>query len=99
MVTNKGKARAKLENVPQDKGFYCHDGRVAKNLEELAAALRQMGEETFRYHANESKNDFSNWVRDVIADATLAKQLKQASSREAAARAVETKLNWLKARR
>jgi len=87
-----------LENVPQDKVFWCYDGRVVRNMNELAAALREMSEETFHYHATGEKNDFSNWVRDVIGDATLANQLQKAANSAASARKVELRLAWLKQR-
>ena len=98
MVTNKEIYQSWLVNVAQDKAFWRHDGGVVKNLDELAAALRAMSEETFRYHATVDKNDFSNWVRDVIGDATLANQLQKAMTQATAARKVETRLGWLKAR-
>ena len=53
----------RLGNVSQEKQFWCHDGRYLKNLKELEAALEQKAEETFRYHANDAKSDFNNWVR------------------------------------
>jgi len=37
-----------------------------------------MNEETFGYHSNETKSDFSNWVKDVIGDEKLAADLKRA---------------------
>lgn len=98
MVTKKGAARSWLGDVSQDRVFWCQDGRALKNLDELAAALREMAEETFRYHAAGDKNDFSNWVRDVIGDATLAKELQKAITRSTAAQKVVTRLGWLRAR-
>jgi len=98
MVIKKEVARLYLADVPQDKVFWCQDGRVLKNLEELAVALREMSEETFRYHTIGDKNDFSNWVRDVIGDMTLAKQLEKTTIQTTAAGRVETRLDWLKSR-
>jgi hypothetical protein len=98
MVTNKETYQSWLANVAQDKVFWCHDGGVVKNLDELVAALRAMSDETFRYHATVDNNDFSNWVRDVIGDRTLANQLQKAMTQATAARKVETRLGWLKAR-
>jgi len=100
MVTKTKKELAELwlRDVPQDKVFWFHDGRMAKNLDELATTLREMTEETFHYHANGDKNDFSNWVRDVVGDVTLANQLQKATTQATAARKMETRLNWLRAR-
>jgi len=96
MVTKKGLAKSWLGDVPHDKVFWCRDGRMLKNLDELAIALRKMSEETFRYHVTGDKNDFSNWVRDVIGDLTLAKDLQKAAPHTTAAETVEKRLGWLR---
>ncbi|MFP3879592.1 MAG: DUF5752 family protein [Dehalococcoidia bacterium] len=87
-----------LRDVPENKAFWFHNGRTAKNLAELASALREIREETFEHHVLGDRNDFSNWVKDVIGDVTLANQLQKAATQAAAARRVETRLDWLKAR-
>lgn len=81
-------ARARLADVAQEKQFWCADGRVLKNLPELKTALEQMSEQTFRYHSNETKSDFSNWVRDVIGDDKLSRDLQKSQTRAQAAKAV-----------
>ena len=96
-ITIKKLNRSWLGDATDDKLFWCHDGRVLRNLDELAAALNEMAEETYLYHANIEKNDFSNWVRDVIGDATLAGQLTKAATQKAAARKVDMRLGTLRA--
>ena len=98
VMTKKNVARLWLENVPQDKVFWCHDGMVVRNMDELVAALRDMSEETFCYHATGEKNDFSAWVGDVVGDVTLANQLKKAADSATSARKAELRLAWLKQR-
>ncbi len=73
----KAMAQARLADVPEDKRFWCCDGRVLLNLMELEVALREMSDEAFRYHSNEEKADFSNWVRDVIGDEKLSRDLQE----------------------
>jgi len=97
-IISKSAAKARLGDVTEEKRFWCHDGRYLKNLEELKAALEQMPEETFRYHSNEAKTDFSNWVRDVIGDEKLAKDLLGSASAAQAAQSVAERINWLKSR-
>jgi hypothetical protein len=92
-------ARGWLADVPEDKAFWCTDGRVMKNLNELEKALLEMSDETFRYHANESKNDFSNWIQDVIGDVQLADNLRRNTTRTEAAQSIATRIAWLKARK
>ena len=95
---SKSAAKARLGDVPEEKRFWCHDGRYLKNLEELEIALEQMTEETFRYHSNEAKTDFSNWVRDVIGDEKLAKDLLNSTVPAQAAQSVADRVIWLKNR-
>lgn len=77
-----------LSDVAADKVFLCHDGRVMKNLDELSVALREMSEDTFRYHVTADRNDFSKWVEDVIGDPELSAVLKNSSTRSQAGKLV-----------
>ncbi|MBI4295835.1 MAG: hypothetical protein HY667_01815 [Chloroflexi bacterium] len=86
----------RLADVPPDKRFYCNDGRIFNNLEDLASALKVMSDDTFRYHANESKNDFSNWISDVIGDGKLARDLRKVTSCVDAARIVADRVAYYK---
>ena len=85
--------RAWLGDVPEEKVFWCHDGRVVKNMAELAGAIKEMNNDTFEYHLNSDKNDFSTWVRDVIGDTTLAGQLARVASQATALRKVEMRVS------
>jgi hypothetical protein len=67
-VVTKAVSKSWIADVPEDKVFWGHDGRVMKNLEGLGAALREMTDATFRYHVTEGRNDFSKWIQDVIGD-------------------------------
>ena len=89
-------AQRMLGDVPQDKRFWCSDGRVLKNLSDLEAAFKEMSEETFQYHSNEAKSDFSNWVRDVVEDEKLSKDLQKSTTRAAAAKSVASRIAWLR---
>jgi len=88
-------AEKRLGDVSQEKQFWCHDGRYLKNLQELEAALEQMEEETFRYHVNETKSDFSNWVRDVIGDEKLSRDLQKSTTRTQTAKKVSERIALL----
>ena len=94
----KAVAEQRLGNVPEEKRFWCHDGRYLKNLEELQVVLEQMTEETFSYHSNETKSDFSNWVSDVIGDDKLSRDLRKSTTRAQAAKCVADRVKWLKAK-
>jgi hypothetical protein len=79
-------------NAPQGNEFVLQDGRALGNVRELALALRDMSEATFAFHANETKNDFAYWVRDVFADSKLTNELFRATTREEAADKIEERL-------
>ena len=85
-----------LADAPQEKQFWCSDGRFLKNLPELAEALAEMSDETFFYHSNDSKSDFSKWVGDVIGDEELSGDLKKNRNRVKAAKAVADRVRWLR---
>ena len=94
-VINQETAKRMLGDVPQGREFYCSDGKVLKNLAELGSALTEMSEETFGYHSNATKTDFSNWIKDVVVDEKLAEDLKGVS-RVRAAKAVADRIVWLR---
>lgn len=88
----KEEAQRFLANVPEEYVFRCHDGKVIRNMRELAEALTGMTDETFGYHSNIDKRDFSCWVRDIIRDEKLARDLEDAPNRTVAAGYVATRI-------
>ena len=88
-------AKKMMARVSKEHVFRCCDGRSLKNMEELENAFNTMADETFSYHSNGEKSDFSNWVRDVIKDEKLARDLSKAGSRSQAAKSVKSRLTFL----
>lgn len=70
-----------MGEAPIEHHFVVADGRKLKNILELADALETMSEEIFRHHANDFKNDFSTWVKDVFYDHSLADDISRAKTR------------------
>jgi len=91
-------ASRRLGDVPDGKHFWCHDGKLIKNLGELEKALNDMSDETFHYHLSEGRNDFSNWIRDVVGDNKLANDLSKAKSRIRAGNAVAQRISFLESK-
>lgn len=75
----------KLTNVPENKKFWVCDGRVLNNLKDLENALRTMNDGTYRYHANDKKNDFYNWIKYVFNNSKLADEIKNSRNQISAA--------------
>ncbi|MDM8000791.1 MAG: hypothetical protein QUS33_12595 [Dehalococcoidia bacterium] len=84
-----------LADVPEEYVFWCCDGRILKNLRELCDALSAMSEDTFAYHVNAAKNDFYNWVKDIIKDDVLAGNLLKAANARDAFRVVTERITSL----
>lgn len=81
-----------LSNVDPAHAFWVNDGQALYNLADLAKALKGMNENTFKYHVNKEKNDFCNWIRDVIKDDKLAKDLTKTRSKASAYKKVQARL-------
>ncbi|MDP3878826.1 MAG: hypothetical protein Q8Q07_00780 [Dehalococcoidales bacterium] len=88
-------AHRMLGSVPGDNVFRCSDGRILASMAELKDALDSMSDETFAFHVNATKNDFSNWVGDIIRDEKLARDLNKAAGKLQAARSVAKRLAFL----
>jgi hypothetical protein len=83
-VIAKAKEKKYLEKVPEAMVFWCHDGQVFHDIDDLMVGFDMMTDETFLYHSNEDKNDFSCWIVDVIGDGELGKEIKKAKTRKQA---------------
>jgi hypothetical protein len=86
-----------LEDVPLAGVFWTCNGVVLHNLSELKNYLEGCSDYDFRYHVNEDhyKNDFATWVREVIKDATLARDLDSITNKEGYLRTITKRLKAL----
>ena len=80
------------KDVPPEFAFYLCDGGVLKNLKELKAALKNVDDSVFHYHVNSEKNDFANWIRNIVKDVVLARRLQAVSERKASYEVVVKRL-------
>lgn len=92
------RTKSYLADVPQEFAFWVCDGQILKNLRELRDAFAVMNDHTFTYHVNDAKNDFHNWVKDIVRDDALAHQLLKAGSPLAAVRVVTDRITVLSAK-
>jgi hypothetical protein len=95
MATVKQDVSLMLVNVPDEFIFWCHNGHVLRNMSERAGELKVMSDGTYSFHVTMEKNDFANWVRDIIKDEWLAASLLKARNRNQAARAVGDRVKAL----
>lgn len=92
----KGDAERFLNDVPEEYKFWVNNGIAIRNVEQLAEALKNMDHETFKHHSNQEKTDFSNWIRNIIGDEKLAKDLTKNKNKEAAHKKVKERVALLK---
>jgi hypothetical protein len=89
--TKKQEAKRLLADVPEEYVFWCCDGQILRNLKELGDAINTMTDETYVFHVNPEKNDFANWVRDIIKDEMLANDLQKETNRVQAVKLVASR--------
>lgn len=82
-------------SAPDEKCFWVCDGRILRNLNDLAAALKSMSEPTFKYHVSKSKNDFMKWIKEVLQDNKLARSLRRVKTRMSTLEKVEARIKAL----
>jgi len=88
-----------LSNVPGQFTFRCSNGTVLWNLRDLSRAVGNMPDEVFSFHVSEHKNDFANWVRDIIGDQALARDLLQTRNVATTSRRLTERVAFLDTRR
>ena len=64
-----------LSDVNPENYFRVANGTIIKGLMGIDNSLELMGAETFYYHVNDYRNDFSTWVREIMNDEKLANGL------------------------
>lgn len=93
--TLKQEAQRLLANVPEEYVFRCGTGHILSNMRELGDELKSISDESYAFHANAEKNDFTNWVRDIVKDERLAKDLQKAPNQAQAAKLVASRISVL----
>lgn len=83
-----------LRDVGGDVSFRFCNGNEARSLSEFQEHLAGLDEDTFRHHASDGKNDFSAWLKDVVGDERLARDMENAT-REQALALVKARLTFL----
>ena len=68
-------------------------------MHSIRETLKEMDEETYNHHVKSEKNDFSNWVKDVLNDEKLSRDLLKSTSKKSAAIKVEDRVALLELRR
>lgn len=67
--------------MDKNRNFHTIDGKDIKNFEEMIETVKSMNDSVFNYHVNDKKNDFYNWIRDVLKMYDLAEDIKNIYSK------------------
>ncbi len=81
-----------------DHYFYLNNGAPIRGLCELKEHLSEMDDNTFKSHVNEERNDFSEWVSNIVGDKTLGKKMSELKDKEEMSKAVDIRVEYIKRR-
>ncbi len=88
-----------LASVPEHFVFRCCDGSDFWNLRDLSRGVSNMKGDVFSFHVKGQKNDFANWVADVIGDHALARALWETRNPSTTLRRLAERVAYLESRR
>ena len=95
MRLNKELAQRILGDIEEGRRFFCSDGKIFSNLEDLRRDIGEMSDEIFFHHVEKGRNDFSNWVRECFGDVRLADGLI-GLDRKSALKKIEARISYVK---
>jgi hypothetical protein len=75
-------AKLILAQVDEEHHFRLHLGTDLGSLKNLAEAMDIISNDSFSHHVTKEKNDFAQWVNDVIGDKELAKGMYKVKSKK-----------------
>ena len=81
-----------FREIPSEHYFFARNEMIIKSLSELCDALNNMDDHTYMHHVNKERNDFSEWIKDVIGDKKLAKGIRKAKTKEEVSKFISMRL-------
>ncbi len=71
----KRKKRKTLIKAKPENYFILVTGVPLKSLKELTNVLENMNQWVFDHHVNNSRNDFADWIKNVLKEDDLSKDI------------------------
>ena len=90
-------AKGILSRVPFNVGFWLCTNESLRSLADVYEALERATDEVFRYHVNRDKNDFEVWIREVIKDKDLAREIARVKTKDTLVRKIRERVDELRA--
>ena len=85
-----------LVDVPgSNLAFWFCNGTIAKNVYEFVSTIENCDKGVFEYHVNSEKNDFYNWILNVLGDDVLAKRVKKELDQKKFAKKIRRRIKEL----
>ena len=85
-----------LADVPEPQlAFWFTNGVIAKNVYEFVSTIENCDKGVFEYHINSEKNDFYNWILEVLGDEILAKRIKKEFDQKRFAKKIRRRIKEL----
>ncbi len=94
-VNSKEDALKILSDVNPKHNFGVCDGNILKNINDLLSVLKKMNKNVFQAHVNKEKNDFANWINDIIKDEKLAKDISKTKEKKEVIKKITQRVKWL----
>ena len=85
-----------LRNVDPQHYFVLEDGRIIKNLQDLAIILQNLDDSIYYNHVTPHKNDFAAWIYNCIGDNTLTNNISHVKDRNELMNVLNNRINELK---
>ena len=83
-VVKKSVTKKTFVYAHDSESFWLSDGQILNSLVALKDALGKMDKTTYAHHVTASKNDFAEWVEQVLDDTECAQSLRGAKTATAA---------------
>lgn len=89
-------AKGILSRVPFQVSFWLCTNENLRGLADVYEALQKATDDVFRYHVNRDKNDFEVWIRDVVKDKDLAREIARVKTRATLIRKIAERVEELR---
>ena len=89
-------ARRILGRVSEENAFWLCTNENLQSLTSLVRSLEKVDDDVFRYHVTRDKNDFEMWIRDIVEDKDLAREIARVKTKETLIRKINERLALLK---
>lgn len=89
-------ARRFVARVSVKDSFWLCTNENLRSLSHIAAALEKVDDDVFRYHVTREKNDFEVWIREIVRDKELAREISRVKTKDTLIRKINERIQYVK---